>query len=62
MSNLSNYLRDTMAEMKQVSWPTQKQAFLYTGLVIVISVFVSLFLGAFDFLFTRGVEFIVGRI
>jgi preprotein translocase subunit SecE len=59
MSNLSNYLRDTVAEMKQVSWPTQKQAFLYTFLVIGISVVVSLFLGAFDFLFSEGVKLIV---
>ncbi len=51
-----------MAELKQVSWPTQKQAFLYTVLVIVISVFVSLFLGAFDFVFTRGIEAIVSTI
>lgn len=62
MSNLSNYLRDTLAELKQVAWPSQKQASLYTILVLVISVFVSFFLGAFDFLFTRGVEFIVGQI
>ncbi len=62
MSNLGNYFRDTLAEMKQVSWPTQKQAFLYTALVIVISVFVSFFLGGFDFLFTRGVELIVNSI
>jgi preprotein translocase subunit SecE len=59
MSNLSNYFRDTIAEMKQVSWPTQKQAFLYTFLVIVISVIVSLFLGVFDFLFSEGVKLIV---
>lgn len=62
MSNLSNYLRDTMAEMKQVTWPTQKQALLYTILVIVIAVFVSLFLGAFDFLFKEGVKVIVEQI
>ncbi len=62
MSNLSTYLRDTISELKQVSWPTQTQALLYTGLVIAISVFVSLFLGAFDFVFTRAIEFIVGRI
>jgi len=47
--------------MKQVSWPTQRQAFLYTILVIVISVFVSLFLGAFDFVFAQGVDFIINR-
>ncbi|MEZ4194998.1 MAG: preprotein translocase subunit SecE [Candidatus Paceibacterota bacterium] len=61
MSNLGNYLRDTMAEMKQVTWPTQKQAMLYTILVVVIAVFVSLFLGAFDFLFKEGVTFIIEK-
>lgn len=60
--SLSNYLKDTIAEMKQVSWPTQKQAMLYTVLVIVISVVVSLFLGAFDFLFGEGIKFIIGRL
>jgi len=62
MSNLSNYLRDTLAEMKQVTWPTQKQAFLYSFLVIIISIIVSLFLGGFDFLFGEGVKFIIDRI
>lgn len=59
MSNFGNYLRDTAAEMKQVTWPTQKQAFLYTVLVIVISVIVSLFLGLFDYLFQMGIDAIV---
>lgn len=62
MSNLSNYFKDTLAEMKQVTWPTQKQAALYTVLVIVISVLVSLFLGAFDFLFTKAIGFIVDNL
>ena len=62
MSNLSNYFKNTIAEMKQVSWPTQKQAFLYTFLVIAISVIVSLFLGAFDYIFGLGVDFIINRI
>lgn len=59
--NLSHYLRDTLSELKQVAWPSQKQAFMYTVLVIVISVVVSFFLGAFDFAFTRGIEFLVER-
>jgi preprotein translocase subunit SecE len=61
MSNLSNYFKATAAEMKQVSWPTQRQAFMYTIIVILISVFVSLFLGAFDFLFTKGIDLIITR-
>ena len=52
MSQLGNYLRDTAAEMKHVSWPTQTQAMIYTVLVIVISTIVALFVGAFDYIFT----------
>lgn len=59
--SLSNYLKATAAEMKQVSWPTQRQAFLYTILVIVIAAVVSVFLGLFDFLFSKGVDFIIHK-
>ncbi len=60
--SLSNYFKATAAEMKQVSWPTQKQAFVYTIIVILVSVFVSLFLGVFDFIFAEGVNFIINKI
>ena len=59
--SLSNYLKATAAEMKQVSWPSQRLAFLYTILVIVIAAIVSVFLGVFDFLFSQGVNFIVNK-
>lgn len=59
MSRLSNYFRDTAAEMKHVSWPTQTQAFIYTALVIVISALVAAFLGAFDYVFTQILNKIV---
>lgn len=53
MSRLGNYLRDTAAEMKHVSWPTRTQTLIYTALVIVVSTLVALFLGAFDYVFTQ---------
>jgi len=52
MSKLTNYLRDTAAEMKHVSWPSRTQAFIYTILVISISVVVALLLSGFDYIFT----------
>lgn len=61
MDNLTKYFRDTAAELKQVSWPTQQQAMFYTVLVVVISVLVSLFTGAFDYLFSQGVSAIVNN-
>ena len=49
---LGQYLKDTRAELRHVAWPTQTQTIVYTILVIVLSIFVSLYLGFFDFLFT----------
>lgn len=59
MSRLSNYLSDTAAELKRVSWPTQQQAIVYTALVIGISIAVALLLAAFDAIFTRVLDLVV---
>ncbi len=59
MSRIGNYLRDTKAEMKHVSWPTQTQAIVYTVLVIVISGVTAAFLGAFDYVFTNLLDIVI---
>lgn len=61
MSRLGNYIRDTAAEMKHVSWPTQMQTLTYTALVIVVSALVALFLGAFDYVFTQILDIIISK-
>lgn len=62
MDGITKYFRDTLAEMKQVKWPTRNQALSYSVLVIVISIIVSLFLGAFDFIFTQVIDRLVNQI
>lgn len=59
MSRLGNYLRDTVTEMKHVSWPTQNQAITYTVLVIVISAVTALLLSGFDYVFTSLLNIVV---
>jgi len=59
MDKFINYLKDTRAELTHVSWPTQKQTLIYTAMVIAVSVFVAIFLGIFDFLFSRGLTFFI---
>lgn len=49
--SLSNYIKDTKAEMRHVNWPTREQTINFTILVIAISLFVAAFLGFFDFIF-----------
>ncbi len=49
---LIEYLKETKAELKHVSWPTRKQAIALTVVVIAISIFTALFLGLFDTIFS----------
>jgi preprotein translocase subunit SecE len=57
MSNrVVNYLKETRAELKHVSWPTRRQALIYTALVIGISLLTAAALGLFDFVFTTLLE------
>ncbi len=48
------YLKDTRGELRHVAWPTRLQTIVYTILVVLISIGVSLYLGLFDYLFTTG--------
>lgn len=55
------YLKDTKAEMRHVSWPTQRQAIVFTALVVAFSVIVSLVLGFSDFIFSRGLDWFISK-
>ncbi len=61
MTQLVKYIKATMAELRQVNWPSQKQTITYTVLVIVISAVVALYVGAFDYLFSQAVNSLVNR-
>ena len=61
MNKLSNYIKESIAEMKKVTWPTKKETRNYTILVIGISIGVALFLGLLDYIFTTGFQFIINK-
>jgi len=54
--SLTQYIKDTRGEMKHVSWPTRHQVVVYTTAVVVVSIITALFLGAFDWVFSQGVN------
>jgi preprotein translocase subunit SecE len=57
--NISEYIKETRAEMKHVNWPTRSQAINYSLLVIGISVVTAVILGLFDFVFSLGLEKVI---
>ena len=54
--SLINYIKETKGELSHVTWPTKRQAVAFTALVIVFSILTSLYLGAFDTLFTTLIK------
>ncbi len=56
MSKLVEYLKETKTELKHVIWPSRKQTFFYSAIVIALSIAIAYFLGIFDFIFGRGLE------
>ena len=50
------YLRDTRSEMNHVAWPTRTQTVVFTALVAIVSILIALYLGFFDFVFTRALS------
>ena len=49
MDKISAYLKDVKGELKKVSWPSREETVKLTGVVIIISVIISAFLGLLDF-------------
>lgn len=47
--------------MKKVTWPTKKETYNYTILVIGASLVMAAFLGGLDYLFSIGIEQIINR-
>ena len=59
MGKLSNYFKESVAELKKVTWPTKKETYHYCLLVLGISLLVALFLGALDFIFNLGLTSLI---
>jgi preprotein translocase subunit SecE len=59
VNKLVNYIKASIEEMKKVTWPTKKETYNYTLLVVGISLAVAAFLGTLDYIFNWGLELII---
>ncbi len=53
------FLKEVVAELKKVTWPTRKDLVSYTIAVIVFVVLISAVVGILDFVFQQGFLLIV---
>lgn len=60
MQKITEYFKEIKGELKHVNWPTRSQTIAYTSFVVALSIVVAYFLGVFDFIFSKGLEKIIG--
>ena len=56
---IQRWWRETIGELRKVSWPTPQQAWRLTKIVIIVMTFMSALLGVLDFVFSRLLAFIL---
>ncbi len=61
MEKIVKYVKESIVELKKVTWPGKKETQRYTFLVIGISLLVAAFLGSLDFIFNIGLEFLITK-
>jgi preprotein translocase subunit SecE len=54
------FLREVRQELKKVAWPTRRELFSYTLVVLVSVVVLTSFVFALDFLISKGVLIVFG--
>ena len=52
-------VRETVAELRKVSWPTRPEATQLTIVVLVVLAVMSTFLGTMDLLFSRLIAWVI---
>ena len=56
---ISRMLRETVAELRKVTWPTRPEATQLTIVVLVVLAVMSTFLGTMDLLFARLIGWVL---
>jgi len=59
MDKLKKFWSDSKQEFKRVNWPTKEETVKYTLVIIGMSLFLALFLGFFDMIFLKVIQFII---
>jgi preprotein translocase subunit SecE len=59
-NRIQQYFRETIGELRKVTWPTRREATNLTVIVLIVIFAMSTFLGIFDFLFSRLFILILG--
>jgi len=60
-ARMSRFVREVIAELRKVIWPTRKELITYTGVVLVFVLIMAGIVALLDFVFTQGVLAVFGE-
>jgi preprotein translocase subunit SecE len=50
---IKRFWRETVGELRKVTWPTPEEAWALTKVVLIVTVIMSIILGLMDFVFQK---------
>ncbi len=59
-NKIQKWWRETLGELRKVTWPTKEEALKMTKIVIIVVILTAVFLGVVDFVFSRLVGLLLG--
>lgn len=57
--NPVRYFKETLAELKQVQWPTRQKTLQLSAIVVGVSILMASYVGALDFGFTNLLKLLI---
>ena len=60
INTAKQFLRESKMELKKVKWPTKKELFAATAVVIFLSLIMAVYFGIVDFCLIKIIKAIIG--
>ncbi|MBM2805626.1 MAG: preprotein translocase, SecE subunit [Deltaproteobacteria bacterium] len=56
----TDFIQESWQELKKVYWPSRKETYAATAVVIIVVILVSVYLAAVDFVLTKAIQAMLG--
>jgi preprotein translocase subunit SecE len=61
MDKIKKYFVEAIAEMKKVTWPTRKETYNYTILVVSVTIGLAIFVFVLDTAFSKALAYFIAN-
>ena len=60
IQRLTEFVLESWQELKKVYWPTRKETYAATAVVIIVVILISIYLAGVDFVLTKAIQAMLG--